>query len=210
MHITLRRGQIASDQVAATTFAIEMAELVEQSTGDAISVWAGVYGMPLGTISWTGQVEDFAHAATRTQKLMENPEYLSRVAEAGEKGLFIPGSFEDGIARVVHMAGEPGPMMYASTTMGSPMPGKAMHALEWATEMTDHVAGATGNQVTLCSTNYGNAMGTMIFFMGFAGADSIDAAQDALMTDTTYHEMMVTGADLFMPDSQRSLAQRLH
>ena len=210
MYITLRRGQIATDQVAATTFAIEMAELVEQTTGDAIGVWASVYGMPLGTLSWTGQVEGFADAATRTQKLMENPEYLSRVAAAGEQGLFIPGSFEDGIARVVHTAGEPGPMLYASTTMGSPAPGKAMQAHELAVEMADHVAAVTGNQLTLCTSNYGSAMGTMIFFMGYAGADSIDATQDALMTDAGYQDLMVRAAEVFMPDGQRNLAQRLN
>ena len=54
MHITLRRGQIASDQVAATTFAIEMAELVEQSTdlgireGDARRVTANEVAIGVG------------------------------------------------------------------------------------------------------------------------------------------------------------------
>ena len=63
MHIHLRRGLIASDQVAATVFAVEMAELVEQTTGNAVSVWGSVYGMPLGTISWTTQVAGFADAS---------------------------------------------------------------------------------------------------------------------------------------------------
>ena len=32
MHIHIRQGLVASDQVAATIFAVEMAELVEQTT----------------------------------------------------------------------------------------------------------------------------------------------------------------------------------
>lgn len=38
MHIRIRHGLIASDQAAATIFAVEMAELVEQTTGHAVSV----------------------------------------------------------------------------------------------------------------------------------------------------------------------------
>ena len=92
MHIHIRQGLVASDQVAATIFAVEMAELVEQTTGHAVSVWGSVYGMPLGTISWTSQVAGFVDAAAQSQKLAENPEWLTRVSKAGEQGLFIPGS----------------------------------------------------------------------------------------------------------------------
>ena len=210
MHISLRRGMIASDQVAATTFAVEMAELAEQTTGNAVSVWGSVFGMPLGTISWTSQVAGFADAASQSQKLIENPEWVSRIAQAGEQGLFIPGSLEDGMARIIHAAGDAGPMMYASTTMGTPAPGMAMQALEWATQMTDHVANATGNQVILCTSNYGNATGNMIFFMGFANAESVDATQETLMSDSTYMEAMGKAAELFLPDGQRNLTQRLN
>ncbi|NDH24496.1 MAG: hypothetical protein EBY49_11270 [Actinobacteria bacterium] len=115
MHIQLRRGLIASDQVAATIFAVEMAELVEQTTGNAVSVWGSVYGMPLG-----------------------------------------------------------------------------------------------GNQVTLCTSNYGTATGTMIFFMGFDSAEGVDATQETLMSDSTYMEAMGQTAELFLPDGQRTLAQRLN
>ena len=38
VYIQLRRSLIASDQVGATIFAVEMAELVEQTTGHAVSV----------------------------------------------------------------------------------------------------------------------------------------------------------------------------
>ena len=210
MHITLRRGMVAGDQVAATTFAVEMAELAEQTTGNAVGVWGSVFGMPLGTISWTSQVAGFADAASQSQKLIENPEWVSRIAQAGEQGLFIPGSLEDGMARIIHAAGDAGPMMYASTTMGTPAPGMAMQALEWATQMTDHVASATGNQVILCTSNYGNVAGSMIFFMGFASAESVDATQETLMSDSTYMEAMGKAAELFLPDGQRNLTQRLN
>jgi hypothetical protein len=210
MYIQLRRSLIASDQVAATIFAVEMAELVEQTTGHAVSVWGSVYGMPLGTVSWTTQVTGFADAAAQSQKLAENPEWLTRVSKAGEQGLFIPGSWEDGLARIVHAAGDAGPMMYASTTMGTPAPGMAMQALEWGTQMADHVASATGNQVILCTSNYGTATGSMIFFMGFDSAEGVDATQETLMSDSTYMEAMGKTAELFLPDGQRTLTQRLN
>ena len=210
MHIHIRQGLTASDQVTATIFAVEMAELVEQTTGHAVSVWGSVYGMPLGTISWTTQVTGFADAAAQSQKLAENPEWLTRVSKAGEQGLFIPGSWEDGLARVIHAAGDAGPMTSASPTMGTPAPGMAMQALEWATQMTDHVASTTGNQVTLCTSNYGTATGSMIFFMGFDSAERVDATQETLMSDSTYMDAMGKAAELFLPDGQRTLTQRLN
>lgn len=209
MYITLRRGQIATDQVAATLFAVEIAELVEQTVGNTISVWSSLYGMPLGTLSWSSQVDGLAHAQTQTTKLMENPEYLARVAEAGEQGLFIPGSFEDGIARVVHVAGEQGHVEYVSTTMGTIAPGQAAGAMAFATEVADLVAEVAATPVTVCTSNYGAALGSLMFFVGYSGADGVDAAQDALMSSAEYQAMMIAAADLFLPDGQRTLAQRL-
>jgi len=86
----------------------------------------------------------------------------------------------------------------------------AMQALEWGTQMADHVASATGNQVTLCTSNYGTATGSMIFFMGFDSAESVDATQETLMSDSTYMEAMGKTAELFLPDGQRTLTQRLN
>ena len=70
--------------------------------------------------------------------------------------------------------------------------------------MADHVASATGNQVTLCTSNYGTATGSMIFFMGFDSAESVDATQETLMSDSTYMEAMGKTAELFLPDGQRT------
>ena len=72
--------------------------------------------------------------------------------------------------------------------------------------MADHVASATGNQVALCTSNYGTT-GSMIFFMGFDSAESVDAG--TLMSDSTYMEAMGKTAELFLPDD-RTLTQRLN
>ena len=101
-------------------------------------------------------------------------------------------------------------MTYPSTTMGTPAPGMAMQALEWGTLMADHVASATGNQVTRCTPNYGTATGSVIFFMGFDSAEGVDATQETLMSDSTYMEAIGKTAELFLPDGQRTLAQRLN
>lgn len=209
MHITLRRGQIATDQVAATTFAIEMAELVEATLGNTISVWSSVFGMPLGTLSWSSQVDGFAHAQTQNDKLMENPEYLARIAEAGRQGLFIPGSFEDGIARVLHTAGDQGHIEYVSTTMGTVAPGQAMAAMAFATDAADLVSQVASVPVTVASSNFGSALGTLMFFVGYAGADGVDESQEALMADSDYQALMARANDVFLPDGQRALARRL-
>ena len=209
MHISARTGIINNDQMAATAFALDVAEMVESSTGNTISVWSGVYGMPLGSLTWSTQVETFADVAVMETKLMENADYVAKVTEAGAAGLFIPGSFENHLARVIHAAGVQGPIEYVSTISATALPGKMHEAIAFATSISDHAAEVTGNPNTVGVSNWGTP-GLITWFGGYAGADSVDAASEAIAADAEYQERVAAAADLFVPNSsQTTLARRL-
>lgn len=209
MYISARTGQIANDMVAATTFALEVAEVVEEATGSELSVWQGTLGTPMGMLSWSSQVESFAEAATREAKLMESAKYVEMVQHAGAAGLFVPGSLDNHFARVLHTAGTPGPFDYVQMISARVATGKLPAALAFATDMADYAADLTGNQVTVAGSNWGDP-GTLTFFTGHAGADSVDASQDATMGDAGYQERLAKAADIFVDGTAvAQLAKRL-
>lgn len=209
MYISARTGQIANDLVAATAFALEVAEVVESTTGNTVSVWQGMLGTPLGSISWSGQVEGFAQSAAQDQKLMENAQYVEMVQQAGSAGLFVPGSIENHFARILHAAGTPGPFEYFQLISARVATGKLPDAVAFATDMADYASGLTGNPVTVAGSNWGDP-GTLMFFTGHADADSVDAAQDATMGDAGYQERLAKAAGIFVDGTATaSLAKRL-
>ena len=209
MYISARTGQIANDMVAATTFALEVAEVVEEATGSELSVWQGTLGTPMGMLSWSSQVASFAEAATREQKLMESAQYIEMVQQAGNAGLFVPGSLDNHFARVLHSAGPQGPVEYIQMIQARVATGKLPDALAFATDMADYASDLTGNQVTVAGSNWGDP-GTMIFFTGHASADSVDASQDATMGDAGYQERLARAADIFVDGTAvAQLAKRL-
>ena len=209
MYISARTGQIANDLVAATAFALEVAEVVEDTTGNAISVWQGTLGTPLGSISWSGQVESFAQSQTQDQKLMENATYVEMIQGAGHAGLFVPGSLDNHFMRVLHTAGTQGPVEYLQAITARVVPGKQPEALAFATEVSDYASDLLGAPITVCGTNYGEP-GTLMFFTGFAGADSVDEGLEATMADAGYQERVAKAADVFVDGSiQTTLSKRL-
>ncbi len=209
MHISARTGVINNNQVAATAFAVEVAEMVEATTGHTINLWSGIYGMPLGTLTWSTQVESFAETSVMETKLMENADYVAKVTEAGQNGLFIPGSFENHIARIVHAAGEPGATEYVSTISATAVTGKMHEALAFATSISDYAAAATGGANMVGVLNYGTP-GLITWFAGYPGPEAVEAAQDALAGDAGYQAKIAESADLFLAGSaQTTLARRI-
>ena len=149
MYINTRTGQIASDQASGLAFAVDIAGEVERATGVPIGVWQGLYGQPLGSVTWSARVDTFAELATLNAKLGESASYLEKVAGASE--LWIPGSFGDRLARVVHAAGEPTSMAFVSSLTAVAAPGKQPDVAEFGAEVTDYVHQLTGAAVSFCA-----------------------------------------------------------
>jgi hypothetical protein len=207
MLINVRSGQISTDQVAGLGFAVDIAEEVERASGVSLSVWNVLYGRPMGTVSWSAQVDSFADLATLTSKLAESSTYIEKVQAAA--GLWIPGSFEDRLTNVVHTAGDPGPVGYVSSLTAVAAPGRMGDATTFGAEISDYVAALTGCSLTFCVDAFAD-MGQVTWFLGHADAAAVDTAQAAIAADTGYQERTNATADLFIAGTPtRTLAQRI-
>lgn len=208
MHINIRTGQIASDQPSAMAFAVDIAGEVENATGHPVAVWQGLYGQPLGSISWSVQVDGFADIAAMTTKLAESSSYVEKVQEAQD--LWIPGSFHDRLARAVHSAGEPSTVAFVSSLTAVATPGKQAEAAQFGVEATDYVSSLTGNALTFCVGTFTD-VGEVTWLAVYADAEAVDAAQETIAGDAGYQELTAKAGELFIPGTATmTLSQRLN
>ncbi len=210
MYINIRSAQAANDLPGAIGFAVDMAAEVEAASGVAIGVWTGLYGVPMGTVSWSAQVESFATMAAVGQKLAESESYAAKAAEAGEKGLFVTGSFADRLLNVVHQAGTPGAIGYVSSLTATAHAGNTAEAIAFGADMADFVAATTGNAVSFCVNSFAG-VGEMSWVAAYADAAAVDDAQAALMGNAEYLERAAKAGELFVPATgAMTLAQRVN
>ncbi len=206
MLLNLRSGQIDADLPEAIGFSLDIAAHVTSVTGQEIGVWQALYGSPLGTVSWSAQVESFADLAAFNQKLAEDATYLEK-ASAG-RNLFIAGSFQDQITRVIHAAGTPNTPAYSAGINAIAVDQAA--AMQFGVEIADLVSAATGNPIMFCVDGY-STMGAMTWIQTMSDAAAIDAAQAAMTADAAIQAKMAESSGLFLPGhSTGFLAQRLN
>lgn len=193
--------------MAGLGFAVDIAEEVERASGVPLSVWTVLYGRPMGTVSWSAQLDSFVDLATFSSKLAESSSHMEKVQAAA--GLWIPGSFEDRLANVVHTAGAPGSVDCVSSLTAVAAPGRMGDATAFGAEVSDHVAALTGCSLTFCVDAFAD-MGQVTWFVGYADAAAVDTAQAAIAADAGYQERVNATADLFIAGTPtRTLAQRI-
>jgi hypothetical protein len=73
----------------ATAWGIEMAELVQQITGQPTMFLVDAYGT-FGQVTWLSGAPDLATADAGGEAMQANPDYLKRLSDVGD--LFVPGS----------------------------------------------------------------------------------------------------------------------
>lgn len=210
MYINLRSGQIANDMPAAMAFAVDIAETVEEATGVSVAVWTGLYGVPMGTVSWSSQIESFSTMATLGQKLGESAAYNDKVASATAAGLFVTGSFQDRLANIVHQAGTPGPVQFVSSLTAIAQAGKAAEAMAFGVETADFVSSLTGTAVAFAANTFAE-VGSVSWIAGYDDASAVDDAQAAVAGSAEYMERTRAAGELFVPATGATvLAQRLN
>jgi hypothetical protein len=209
MYINLRSAQIAGDPGAAMGFAVDIAETVEEATGVSVSVWTGLFGVPMGTVSWSSQVESFSTLATLGQKLGESAAYNDKVAAATKAGLFVVGSLQNRLLNVVHQAGTPGPFQFVSSLTATADAGKVAEAMAFGVEVSDFVSGLTGSAVSFAANTFAD-VGSLSWIAGYADAAAVDAAQAAIAGSAEYMERTKAAGELFVPATgAMALAERV-
>ena len=97
-------GQAVLDWLSGhgASFAPEIADYVSAVAGIQVTPWSAVYGRPLGTISWSAQVDSMAAMAKVGDTLNADAKYLELVGGARELFSGLP---EDTMSELVAAAG---------------------------------------------------------------------------------------------------------
>lgn len=194
----------------AGVWAVEMTQLVNDRTDLEVSLWQGLFGVPLGSFAWTTRLPSLTALEAANDTLMGDQEYLAKVAEAGD---WITAPGEDALVRVAHIAGgdyvRPEVGTYAETTLATPAPGRMGKAMGWGVEITDLVSNATHASALFGSNGFGE-FGQLAWIGLFESAAAFDSAEEILAKDESYVQSIDSAGDLFQPGSaRRSLARRI-
>lgn len=194
----------------AGAWATEMTALVNDRTELEVSLWQGLFGVPLGSFAWTTRLPSLTALEASSATLMGDRDYLAKVAEARDM-VTTPG--EDALVRVAHIAGgdyvRPEVGTYAETTVANPQIGKLAAATAWGVEITDMVSNATHASAMFGSNSFGE-FGQLVWFGLFESAAAFDAAEEILAKDESYLQSIDGAGDLFQQGSgRRMLARRI-
>jgi hypothetical protein len=201
MHLFTRTRQVDTLQGPdALTLVTDMAQLASKITDLHVVAWAGVFGLPLGTVIYTARVESQAAAADALAKLSIDPGYQRLDAGPGE----------DAIAELVSVAG-PGESTgnFASVVMAQCAPGRIAEATAWGVDILSHASKTTGLDGSFLRGLYGPSA-TLVWISLAETMEEVDIATASLAADGTYGERIDDAGPLFLPGSaSQRLLQRL-
>ena len=115
----------------ALAAAVEVGQLVTKVTGLEIATWSTIFGMRLGSITWSARVDSQAALAAATAKLIGNADY--------EKWMnmnrhFFSGLPQDQFLKVLAFEGTPKPGAYNIVIRAQCAPGKIAAAMAWGVD----------------------------------------------------------------------------
>jgi hypothetical protein len=169
--------------------AVEAAQHAAATTGLEVVPWAGVYGLPLGTVVYSVRVESQSAMAAALTTLAES----GRTLDEG------PG--EDAVAEVVSTAGAGATTTrFASVVTAQCAPGRIAEATAWGVDVLSHASKATGLDGLFLRGLYG-PWASLVWIALAESMEEVDDSAVALAADPTYLERIDDAGPLFIPGS---------
>jgi len=194
-------------QLEALPAAVSMAERVSGIIGQDVNVFAGRFGAPLGTVTWSMRVDSFAQVQANNEKLMADAGYIEAVE--GMNGLFMAPA-EDAMVRFVTTPLAAATSRIYGVTRAAMAEGQFGPAMEFGVKISEYVTKATGSQGAFLKAGYGG-FADVAWILGFDSASDVDAYNDFQMSDAGYLELVNGAADLFAPNSgHTSLVEKIN
>ena len=209
MHLFTRARQVDILQgPEALILATDMAHLASKVTGLDVIPWTSVFGLPLGTVVYSAQVESQAAVADALAKLSADPGYQRLVAESGRRLYTGPG--EDAIAELVSVAGSgESTGNLASVVVAQCAPGRIGEATAWGVDILSHASKTTGLDGSFLRALYGR-WPTLVWISLAETMEEVDIASASLAADGTYVERIDDAGPLFLAGSaSQRLLRRL-
>ena len=191
-------------------WASEITEIVNRKDGPETTLWQGLFGGPIGNVSWHTLVKSRAQLGEIMGQIMADPDFHKSL-EQGQQYIS-PTPTMDYLRKYV--AGTPSqgtPPLGAATEMitASPAPGRLADAMAWGPQIAMKVGAITGHTTSFFLEAYGG-FGQMTWMSYFPDLAACDEAQDKLMMNEDYLGDVAKGSDLFNAESgERSLATRI-
>lgn len=178
--------------------AVEAAQHAAATTGLDVVPWAGVYGVPLGTVVHSAQVESQSAMAAALTTLAQS----GRTLDGG------PG--EDAVAVLVSTAGAgPTTARFASVVLAQCAPGRIAEATAWGVDVLSHASKATGLDGLFLRSLYG-PWASLVWIALAESMEEVDDSAASLAADPTYLERIDDAGPLFIPGSaSQHLLRRL-
>jgi hypothetical protein len=207
MFLFTRISTIAPGRMrSAQGFIADVTAHVNENTPFDVSVWAAVFGRPVGTVAWSLTVDSLAEFLDASGELNASSAYVDKVNSSGD---VFAGPAEDFLREVVHVAGEPPTEFDYATSTVAVVAERFTQTIGWSIEMTDLAHATTGHAAMLLRDVYGD-FGGLMWLSGVSGAAAIEAANAAIRDSPDYLAKLDEAAGMFIPGSARQgLLRRL-
>jgi hypothetical protein len=190
----------------AMTYSVEVAKHVTNVSGFEVYPWTSVYGMPIGTNSWSARVDSHAAMGVAQEKLLKDKGYQKLIADASR--LFV-GPAEDVMMEFVSASGDGKVQQFASLVSAQCAPGRISDAMGWGVDIMNHVAKVTGRNAAMVRGLYG-PWATIGWITSADSLEDVDSANAAIAADAKYIQRIDEGGPLFVASSARQwLIRRL-
>jgi hypothetical protein len=190
---TLNRHRL----MEATGAAVEVAGMVSEITGMAVSVFASRFGQPLNTIGWSTRLESQAELQAATDKLIANEDYLGWISSHTELFEAAPS---DQLSTVVSSTLAAEPKRFYTLLTAAAANGRLADAVAFGVRAQQFVADTTGMATAFMSGVYG-AFGTVAWLTGADSMGELDDLVAMQMTNADYHALVAEAGPLFLPGS---------
>jgi hypothetical protein len=181
----------------ATGAAVEVAGMVTEITGLAVSVFATRYSAPLNSIGWSTRLESQAELQEANDKLMANEDYLGWDSSHSE---LFEDAASDQLSTVVSSTLAGAPKRFYTVLTAAAANGRMADAVEFGVRAQQFVAETTGMATAFLSAVYG-PFGTVAWLTGADSMSDLDTLVAMQMTNADYHALVAEAGPLFIAGS---------
>jgi hypothetical protein len=192
---------------AAMAWATEVSAAVNRHSASEVTLWAGAFGTPVGTIGWSAPIESLSQVADLNAAMAADAEAQALLVRGGD---FVAEADADRLLAIVHgeIVDSAAVGSYVGAVRAMALPGKWGDAGAWAAHIAGVYSEVTGLNVVVTSTVAG-PMGEMSWLVRHENAASIEAATMATMSSDKYRSEVEGGGEFFQPGAAQIYARRM-
>jgi hypothetical protein len=188
-------------------WAAEVTAGVSKHATSEVSLWAGSFGAPAGTIAWSSPMESLSQVEDLNAAMAADADLSAKVSESPK---YVADVDPDRLLMLVHgEITDSAPVgSYVGAVRAIAAPGQWLGAGAWAAHIAGVYSEVTGLNVVVTSTVAG-PMGEISWLVRHENAASIETAIAATMSSETYMTEVNGGGEFFMPGAVQMYAQRM-